>query len=79
VITGMSSSRFTKLDGSPEEAFFEQAVINLLKVAEGEGGGGGSPLSWLAMDGRTLVQPSSAPKPYSRFLNFGNGKKLNNL
>jgi hypothetical protein len=45
----MSSRRLTKLDDSPEEAFFEQAVISLLKVAEGEGGGGGSPPSWFAI------------------------------
>jgi hypothetical protein len=37
--------RFTKLDGSPGEAFFVQAVISFLKVEEGEGGGGSSPLS----------------------------------
>jgi len=44
-ISGMASKRFTKLEDSPWGVFFEQAVINLLKVEEGEGGGGGSPPS----------------------------------
>jgi hypothetical protein len=62
LISGTSSSLLTKLDGSPWIAFFVQAVTSLLKDAEGEGGGGGSPPSWLDMvaartlSARTLTQ-----------------------
>ena len=60
----MASKCLTKPEDSQEEAFFEQAVISLLKVAEGEGGGGGSPPSWLAMAVEPCQLNPQRVKPY---------------
>ena len=66
MISGMSSNRLTKLEGSSVEAFFVQAVINLLKDTEEEGGGGGSPPPWLGMVAKS-TNPRSVLLPVRAF------------